>query len=164
MFAHGCGHVFMAFYSFTSESRNKTPYQSHETGMEVFYEVVGMMTFWIALLWSFTKSMKIVLPVSILYTWIFIVWTPNRLALPLVQTLTIIAMTLIALFSDVMLVADMRYSTPSSVIVGIPFGLMGWVESLTCEKFLIHIGGHFWYDVMIPITLCIYFYYAKRVD
>jgi hypothetical protein len=26
VFAHGCGHVFMAFYSFTSESRDKTPY------------------------------------------------------------------------------------------------------------------------------------------
>ena len=34
---------------------------------------------------------------------------------------------------------------------------MTWVESMTCDSFLVNYGGHLWYDFMIPLSIFVYF-------
>ena len=45
----------------------------------------------------------------------------------------------------------------SILITSVPIGLAGWMESITCEYFLINFGGHFVYDMIIPVSLFVYF-------
>ena len=54
-----------------------------------------------------------------------------------------------------------HYNAEALLVKG-PIGLMGWVEGLTCDSFLIKIGGHFWYDMTIPMSLTAYILYLKH--
>jgi len=56
------------------------------------------------------------------------------------------------------------YYDLSTLIVSIPVGLAGWVESITCEYFLINFGGHFVYDMTINIGLFAYFAIVMAIN
>jgi hypothetical protein len=43
-----------------------------------------------------------------------------------------------------------------SWVVNLPVVLIGWLEALSCDAFLIKYGGHLWYDAIIPISISIY--------
>merc|ERR1712127_668807 len=46
-----------------------------------------------------------------------------------------------------------------------PVGLIGtWAEGLMCEQFMVHIGGHLWYDMLIPICYLCFFAYTKTQE
>jgi hypothetical protein len=53
------------------------------------------------------------------------------------------------------------YYNSIATIINLPIGLVGWIEAITCDYFFSHIGGHFWYDITIPISLISYFFYIK---
>ena len=53
------------------------------------------------------------------------------------------------------------YNATSLFIVG-PVGVIAWIEGLACESFLIHYGGHFWYDMTVPIMMTGYIVYLKH--
>merc|ERR1719229_1249099 len=48
--------------------------------------------------------------------------------------------------------------------------VMTFVEAFTCESFLMHIGGHVWFDMVVPVGFTVYFFLLfeshteKRLD
>jgi len=42
-------------------------------------------------------------------------------------------------------------------LVDVNILVMTFVESFTCETFLIHIGGHVWFDMVVPLGFTVYF-------
>ena len=55
---------------------------------------------------------------------------------------------------------DQHYNAVALLMTG-PIGLVGWIEGLTCDSFLVHVGGHFWYDMTIPMSMTAYIVYLK---
>ena len=55
------------------------------------------------------------------------------------------------------------YYLPYTVLMVLPIGLFPWVEGLLCDSFLIHIGGHVWFDAIIPISMTVYFFYVRKL-
>jgi len=55
-------------------------------------------------------------------------------------------------------------------LVDVNILVMTFVESFTCETFLIHVGGHLWFDMVVPIGFTVYFFLLfeshceKRLD
>ena len=58
----------------------------------------------------------------------------------------------------------LRSRAASPLIIILPIGIFSWVEALACDSFLIHVGGHVWYDAIIPISLTAYFFYVKGLQ
>ena len=50
-----------------------------------------------------------------------------------------------------------RYYDMESVLVDIPILLMTYVESITCDDFLVHYGGHVWFDMAVPFGFIVYY-------
>ncbi len=38
----------------------------------------------------------------------------------------------------------------------VPVLIMGWIEAVSCDAGLVHVGGHVWYDAIIPISVLVY--------
>ena len=55
-----------------------------------------------------------------------------------------------------------KFYNAESLIMVTPTALMAWVEGLTCDVFLMQIGGHLWYDLIIPISITAYFFYIRN--
>ena len=57
-----------------------------------------------------------------------------------------------------------RYSHLESMLVGLPVGLMGWLEATTCEFFMVYIGGHLMYDLSIHVFMGLYYVVASGIE
>merc|ERR1719199_479382 len=53
-----------------------------------------------------------------------------------------------------------KYYTLQGLIF-LPISFVPWIEATQCSNFLVHYGGHLWYDMSIPICILIYFYIVK---
>ena len=45
--------------------------------------------------------------------------------------------------------------------VSLPITIVTWMEPLTCDDFLINMGGHLWFDFSIPASIFLYYLWAK---
>ena len=84
-------------------------------------------------------------------------FVPLQLAFGYVQTGLIVLIATAALMGP-----KNEYYNATALIVTGPIGVIGWIEGLACESFLVHIGGHFWYDMTIPIAMTAYIFYLKQ--
>ena len=50
----------------------------------------------------------------------------------------------------------------NAFIVTLPVGLVSWLEALSCDSFLKHVGGHVYYDAIIPASIFVYYAAALR--
>lgn len=49
-----------------------------------------------------------------------------------------------------------RVSFVFSLSQSVPVVVMGWIEAVSCDAGLVHVGGHVWYDAIIPISVLVY--------
>jgi hypothetical protein len=42
------------------------------------------------------------------------------------------------------------------ILVNVPVVVVGWIEALTCDSFLKEIGGHVFYDAVIPLSILLF--------
>ena len=84
-------------------------------------------------------------------------FVPLQLAFGYVQTVLIVMMCVTALVGP-----KNEYYNATALIVTGPITITGWIEGLACESFLVHIGGHFWYDMTIPLGMTAYIFYLKQ--
>ena len=57
-----------------------------------------------------------------------------------------------------------KYYGAASLFTSLPISLFAWVEALMCDSFLVHVGGHLWYDLTIPISMVCYLFYIKNQE
>ena len=60
-------------------------------------------------------------------------------------------------------VKDKYYST-RFLMIGLPILSVAWLEALACESFLIHYGGHVWFDNTIALSFLAYYCYVRIVE
>ena len=56
-----------------------------------------------------------------------------------------------------------KYYDMEAILVDIPIVSASFVEAMGCESFLMSIGGHVWYDLVVPVSFFLY-YGAVAVD
>ena len=57
-----------------------------------------------------------------------------------------------------------RYYNATALLINMPSGIVGWIEAVTCDYFLVHYGGHFWYDTAIPLSFVVFYMYARSCE
>merc|ERR1719238_438421 len=50
-----------------------------------------------------------------------------------------------------------RFYDMEAVLVDVPILLMTFSEAITCDSFLVHYGGHVWFDMAVPFGFIAYF-------
>jgi hypothetical protein len=98
--------------------------------------------------------------IVVLSTFVQHYFVPGKIAFAFVQTILLLNHTLVELTNE----NKNKYYSAVAFFIGTPIGLMAWVEGLTCDKFLIHFGGHLWYDMTIPISMTFYAMYVKSLQ
>jgi hypothetical protein len=48
------------------------------------------------------------------------------------------------------------YFDAYAVLVGVPVGIVGWMEALACDAFVLSLGGHVVYDTTISLSIVAY--------
>ena len=84
---------------------------------------------------------------------------PDKIAFCYVQCLIMTSANTVGLFSK----DKGKYWTAKCMSM-LPLACMGWVEGFMCDTFLIHVGGHAWYDFSIPFGITVYFLYIKSLE
>jgi len=96
-----------------------------------------------------------------------IIITSGQLFIPIQFSFTYVQTIILLLASINDLSIDKKhkdiYYTLKAGIVNLPIGLVGWLESYSCDNILIYIGGHLWYDCTIPISIITYYLLCKLI-
>lgn len=53
-----------------------------------------------------------------------------------------------------------QFYTMEALVHRLPIIIMTWLESLWCDSLLIYIGGHMFFDAMIPVSAILFYYVA----
>ena len=156
VFGHGCGHLWLGMKGITrvgTLANEDKPLEYHVKYLAV------LAFFWYTLTMVHAKllgrAVHAVFVVLLLLGHYYFV--PLQCAFAYVQT------ALIILMSTVTMLRKDKISNYNAVsLITVPSVLAAWVEGLMCDSFLVHFGGHFWYDMSIPIALTGYIVYLKH--
>ena len=85
---------------------------------------------------------------------------PTNLGLAYVST----SVTLFGAIGSLLDSAPIKEYLQASILIGFPVSAAIWVEALMCDSFLVHIGGHLWYDLSIPLSMMAYLVYVKNTS
>ena len=85
---------------------------------------------------------------------------PTNLGLAYVST----SVTLFGAIGSLLDSEPIKEYLTASVIIGFPVSSAIWIEALMCDSFLVHIGGHLWYDLSIPLSMMAYLVYVKNTS
>ena len=158
---HGLAHLNIA-YAGNAVEQNAAQQMSiqeryEEDPTKFIIQTLTLLGFWVGLLRASMPevSMKYVLPMSL-----FVGSLPTQFLVKAefgftyVQTVLLLA----ASFNQLNLPIEKKgyvYST-FAIVVSLPVGLVGWLESQTCGDFMIQYGGHVFYDGGICASLLVF--------
>ena len=114
---------------------------------------LGFVIFWLCILKAAMPKLSMVkgvLPLSMLSWLTGLIFIKSSFQFTYVQTVLLIA---IAVNQLCLPKEDKGFAFLVYGIVGLPVGIVGWMESVLCSSTIIHYGGHVLYDAYIPIGL-----------
>jgi len=159
-FGHGCGHLSLAILG---TGTTETPLEKSDSLVILARSSLILVLFWYAFMRSIVgveKGHTLSLVLTVVYTSIHVFLVPGRFGFTYVQTMLILTYTLHALSKK----EKSTYYNAISVIIGLPVGFVAWFEVFACEQFYVHIGGHVWYDLTIPLSYCAYYVYVSSIE
>ncbi len=155
IFGHGIGHLGLYFVKFEGDgaSSNTNFATADISPVQRSVLFAGLLFFWGAFFLSLTPSKFFNAVVSIFNTIALAFYVPRVFGFTYVQTV------LMTCFVTRDLLTSARKDVSYNVwcwCVNIPVVVVGWVEALSCDAGLINLGGHIWYDAVIPISVLVY--------
>lgn len=51
-----------------------------------------------------------------------------------------------------------KYYNVATLSINLPVSLCMWMETVGCEKYLVHLGGHLWFDIGFIFSILFYFF------
>ena len=148
IFGHGLGHAFLWITS-SSESQNVTFFERSlpiQIGL-----LIGSFLFWLA----FFRSVHVI-PKNHATLHSLIHAISLQLLVPITFSFTYVQTVLLLTVGFFELTNKNKCSSTYnafSLLVNLPIGFVGWLESLSCDSWLVGYGGHVLYDATIPISI-----------
>ena len=85
---------------------------------------------------------------------------PSRYGFTYVQTALLVTVSLVSILKK----NKGRFYNLLAFSINLPIGLVSWIEATQCDNFLIHFGGHVWYDTTIPLSFIVYYLIARTME
>ena len=127
--------------------------------MNIFRSIFMLSLFWymfIRSIFSTEKGHSRIIFLSSLYTLVHAFFVAGRFGFTYVQTMLLVTFSIHAIATE----EKGQYYNAASILIGLPVGFVSWIEALACDNFFVHIGGHVWYDAIIPLSHCAYYLYV----
>jgi len=158
IFAHGCAHLWMGMRPELMQ-RERTPVGEMPV-QKLFTVGGGLFLFWFFLLRSINKNIsnRVWALLACAFTATQVLFVSPKFGFTFVHVGLMTVATAVALKR-----ADKdQYYDLEGWVINLPITMMAWLEAATCETFLVHIGGHFWYDIEIPLSMFLFWWLAIR--
>ena len=171
--AHGLAHGAFAVGLRDEESsaflEKDIPYYSamgDKSPMEVLQDQVPVMLFWLGLLKATMPQTSVIgiLPLSLLSI-LGSIFIKQSLQFTYVQTVLLIVFSINQLCRPKEDKGFAYYMY--GLLVSLPLGIVGWMESTMCSSSIIHVGGHLVYDAYIPLSQIAFYltcYFNRRSE
>ena len=162
---HGVAHADYGYHRKPDEELFLTPMETYDTLSGKLSYCGGLLLFWWFILKGITLQISApsLLMVCVLIQYVFFCYIPGRFGFVFVQTVIYVfagSTSILYADSDSLFQSDSRlYSAVA--LARLVNGAMGWIEATQCDTFFKRIGGHVWYDVMIPLSLVGVLVYAN---
>lgn len=156
-FGHGCAHMSLAVFGTPSSG---TLWDRPQTTAELALRsliLIGMWYLFIRAILGTKGGQLRVIILSSAYTLIHVFFIPARFGFTYVQTMLVVTYSLYGILKE----KKSEFYTATATFISLPVILVSWLEALACEAFYMHIGGHVWYDLTIPLSYCAYFLYIS---
>lgn len=154
-FGHGVGHFMISIFGHEGTSIMYHEYY-HQQFTLIFFTFL-LTLFWLGFMRTIhtQSTFSFQLLESIIISFIQIRFLPVNLGFTYVQTILLVTATINDLYTQ-QLKKDYAYNL-KSFFINFPIGMVGWLEAITCDNFMISFGGHIWYDCTIPISIIVYY-------
>jgi len=150
---HGLGHLATWFHRGAEVPQGNRWSRGFEWA-EVAPQVLFIWTFFFLLLRSApnTPSTHAALHAAV-HAPILVILVPGVFGFTYVQTVLL----WVSSCYDLLRVHKDRYYDLSAALINLPVGLVSWVEASQCDTFLKAVGGHVYYDAIIPVSMFVYY-------
>jgi len=148
IFGHGCAHLFIGL-----EEQKGNFDDAFELNNKV---ILILLFFYGTFIRSVSSSLMRTIFSTVAVTAIHILYVPKHYAFTYVQTVFVLMATIEAMFKD-----KSTFYASSAIMVSLPIVTVPWIEYLACDDFLVHYGGHVWFDISIPAFMIIHIFYMK---
>lgn len=155
---HGAAHL--GLWSLGEPSSNGPPiFAPHHSLATLAALVAGVSVFFYLLFRTFSLSTRAIVVQSIIHGAATALVVPPRFGFTYVQTALMLIYSVAELWRP--LSEKDAYYAAYALMVGVPVGFVGWIESLGCDAFIRSVGGHVVYDTSISLSICAYYFIAR---
>ena len=150
VFVHGTGHLALWYFG----DLENAPFASEHSTPESIFSFLGATLFFYMFfcgVFSFWPSVV----QSAFHAAVMMVAVPPVYLFTYVNT----ALVFVLVGAQLALPADEKdhFYDANALIISLPVTVVTWLEPLTCDNFLVNLGGHLWFDFSIPASVFVYY-------
>ena len=126
--------------------------------------MVFFFGFWFGFMKGILRQFPLVFTifVSLILEAVHMYFIPLKFAFTYVQSALLFSSSLAELYRSDKKDNSTQYNL-YAFLYHIPISIVGYFESMTCTSFFSKIGGHFWYDMTIPLSGLAYIYMISQI-
>jgi len=163
LLAHGLGHCFLALCTVNlAKERGGEPEYSAAAAFETLSRtqqaaaVVVLFFVWFAFMRDSRRKLSTTILWAFLHNSLQVFVIPTRFFFTHVLMAVPLHSGVRAIFFRARSQKDIYYAM-EAWLVDVPILLMSFGEAIACEDFLVHYGGHVWFDMVVPIGFIVYY-------
>ena len=153
LLGHACGHLFLATQS--TEAAGASRAFEDLSMPNRLLTFLALTAVWYGFMRDRRRSVAWTLGLATAHNGLQCFWLPSRfffahVLLAVLLNSAVRKLALPAAEKDI-------YYDMEAWLVDIPIVLMTFVEALSCDAFLMDIGGHVWFDMAVPVGFAVYY-------
>ncbi|CAB9496426.1 expressed unknown protein [Seminavis robusta] len=153
LLGHGCGHLFLAINTQRDDAAAKAFERLGPRGKVAAF--VALLPVWYGFMSDSKRSRAKTLVFAVFHNALQVYVVPTRFFF----THVLMGVLLNSAFRKLAMPPHQKdlYYDLEACLVDIPILLAAFGEALFCDNYLIHWGGHVWFDMVVPAKFMVYF-------
>lgn len=154
LFGHGCGHLYLAAMT---DLDSQHPSHIFE-GLTTKQRMVAFVAFsgvWYGFMRDARRSVAVTCAFALFHNVLQVFFLPSRFFFVHVLIAVLMNSAVRGLLRSPK-EKDVYYDM-EAILVDVPILLAMFVEAVACDSFLIHHGGHVWFDMVVPVMFTVYY-------
>lgn len=152
VFVHGLAHLWLWHESNAIDPNEPTINSTNRFKLVSF--VIAFLLFFLILRSFPSIPNKHAMLHSVVHGLVLEGFVPGRFGFTYVNT---VIMALLVAYELLGRTKKDRFYDLSAVLINFPITQAAWLEGFTCDSFLKSVGGHVWYDSVIPLSMFMYY-------
>ena len=153
LFGHGCGHLFLGIRTIAKGRADRV--FEDLTSTERLIALLLLYPVWIAFMRDKSRSLSKTMLLATFHNILQVYFLPTRFFFTHVLKAVLVGSAIRWLMRP--RGEKSKYYTYEAWLVDVPILVMTYFEAVTCDSFLVHYGGHVFFDLVVPFGFIVYF-------